>query len=93
MKSKVTIKVSSNRDLEIPSEVKRQLEPNSEYEISFNQEEIILKKISNTDKNQSSPTLRPGSGKSLLRHAGTWKGDDFEECLEAVYENRSDIEI
>ncbi len=93
MNSKITIKVSPTLDLEIPSEIKRKLEPNSEYEISFNQEEIILKKISTTDKNQSSPTLRPGSGKSLLRHAGTWKGDDFEQCLEAVYENRSDIEI
>lgn len=93
MKSKITVKVSSTLDLELPPEIKCQLEPDSEYEISFNNEEIVLKKISKIDKNQSSPTLRPRSGKSLLKHAGTWKGDDFEQCLEAVYENRSDIEI
>ena len=27
-------------------------------------------------------TYRPASGRSILRHAGTWEGDDFEECLE-----------
>lgn len=26
---------------------------------------------------------------SLLKHAGTWQGDDFEECLQAVYDNRT----
>ncbi len=25
---------------------------------------------------------------SLLKHAGTWIGDDFEECLQAVYAAR-----
>ena len=28
------------------------------------------------------------TARSLLRHAGTWAGDDFEECLEAVYASR-----
>ncbi|MEM7581320.1 MAG: DUF2281 domain-containing protein, partial [Cyanobacteria bacterium P01_A01_bin.80] len=23
-----------------------------------------------------------------LRHAGTWQGDDFDECLESVYATR-----
>jgi hypothetical protein len=27
---------------------------------------------------------RPASGRSILRHAGTWQGDDFEECLQMV---------
>ena len=31
---------------------------------------------------------RPASGRSILRHAGTWAGDDFEECLEMVYTTR-----
>lgn len=31
---------------------------------------------------------RPASGRSILRHAGTWAGDDFEECLEMVYATR-----
>lgn len=34
-------------------------------------------------------TYRPASGRSILRHAGTWQGDDFEECLQMVYDTRS----
>ncbi|MEM9219407.1 MAG: antitoxin family protein [Cyanobacteria bacterium P01_F01_bin.150] len=33
--------------------------------------------------------FQPASGRSLLRHAGTWVGDDFEECLQSVYTSRS----
>ncbi|OCQ90086.1 hypothetical protein BCD64_19325 [Nostoc sp. MBR 210] len=36
----------------------------------------------------TTPTFRPPSGRSLLRHAGKWEGDDFEECLRLVYESR-----
>ncbi|HKP54596.1 MAG TPA: hypothetical protein VJ183_18315 [Chloroflexia bacterium] len=28
---------------------------------------------------------------SLLKFAGTWEGDDFEECLQAVYDARGKI--
>ena len=38
-----------------------------------------------TDAQQA---YRPASGRSILRHAGTWAGDDFEECLEMVYATR-----
>lgn len=31
---------------------------------------------------------RPASGRSILRHAGTWAGDDFDECLKSVYATR-----
>lgn len=37
--------------------------------------------------------VRPSSGRSILRHAGTWAGDDFEECLQVVYDTRSEIEF
>ena len=33
-------------------------------------------------------SYRPASGRSILRHVGTWAGDDFEECLEMVYATR-----
>jgi hypothetical protein len=33
-------------------------------------------------------TYRPASGRSILRHAGTWEGEDFEECLQSVYATR-----
>ncbi len=42
---------------------------------------------------QPLPTLRPASGRSLLRHAGTWQGDDFEDCLQSVYDSRSEAEF
>jgi hypothetical protein len=50
------------------------------------------------DKSQPSspeapPPFRPPSGRSLLRHAGAWAGDDFEECLQLVYDTRSEIEF
>ncbi|MBG1269597.1 hypothetical protein [Nostoc sp. WHI] len=49
------------------------------------------------DESESSllptPPFRPASGRSLLRHAGTWEGDDFEECLRLVYESRSQLEF
>ena len=33
--------------------------------------------------------LPPSSGQSPLRHAGRWQGDDFEDCLQSVYDTRS----
>jgi hypothetical protein len=39
-----------------------------------------------TDSHQ--PAYRPASGRSILRHAGTWSGDDFHECLQSVYATR-----
>jgi Protein of unknown function (DUF2281) len=38
----------------------------------------------NPNDNSQTP-YRPASGRSLLRHAGTWAGDDFEECLQSVF--------
>jgi hypothetical protein len=35
------------------------------------------------------PESRPSTGGSLLRYAGTWVGDDLEECLKDVYANRT----
>ncbi|WP_414575133.1 DUF2281 domain-containing protein [Anabaena sp. CCY 9402-a] len=39
-----------------------------------------------TDSSQL--TYRPASGRSILRHAGNWVGDDFDECLQSVYVTR-----
>ena len=36
---------------------------------------------------------RPASGKSLLDYQGGWAGDDFEECLQLVYDSRSQVKI
>lgn len=37
---------------------------------------------------QTQSSYRRASGLSILRHAGTWQGDDFEECLQMVYNTR-----
>jgi hypothetical protein len=52
---------------------------------------IVLAEESKSEQVQ--PPFRPASGKSLLRHAGTWAGDDFEECLQLVYDTRSQIKL
>ncbi|TAE59233.1 MAG: hypothetical protein EAZ87_10405 [Nostocales cyanobacterium] len=33
------------------------------------------------------------SGHSILRHAGTWVGDDLEECMKLVSETRGKVKI
>ena len=39
------------------------------------------------------PVLNGSIGAELLQFAGTWRGDDFEECLQTVYETRSPAEF
>jgi hypothetical protein len=39
------------------------------------------------------PILRGSKAKDLLRFAGTWQGEDFEECLQRVYDTRSPSEF
>lgn len=39
------------------------------------------------------PTLRGSSASDLLQFADTWEGDDFEDCLQLVYETRSKAEF
>ncbi|MBD2770693.1 DUF2281 domain-containing protein [Iningainema tapete] len=41
-----------------------------------------------TPPENSQLPYRPASGRSILRHAGTWAGDDYEECLQLVYATR-----
>jgi hypothetical protein len=38
-------------------------------------------------------TYKPASGRSILRHAGKWVGDDLEDCLQLVYETRGKVKI
>ncbi|KYC35445.1 hypothetical protein WA1_06355 [Scytonema hofmannii PCC 7110] len=42
---------------------------------------------------ESEPILRGSKAKHLLKFAGTWQGDDFEECLQLVYNTRSQSEF
>ncbi|MCF4965826.1 hypothetical protein [Nostoc sp. CMAA1605] len=42
---------------------------------------------------EGEPILRGSKAKDLLKFANTWQGDDFEECLQLVYETRSQTEF
>jgi hypothetical protein len=35
------------------------------------------------------PSREPSTARSVLKHAGTWEGDDLEERLAEVYATRS----
>ncbi len=39
------------------------------------------------------PILHGSKAKELLKFAGTWQGEDFEECLQLVYDTRSQAEF
>ncbi|MEM9009088.1 MAG: hypothetical protein AAGE59_36980 [Cyanobacteria bacterium P01_F01_bin.86] len=40
----------------------------------------------------SDDDFRPATNSSLLETTETWAGDDFEDCLQTVYETRSQIQ-
>ncbi|MEA2574198.1 MAG: hypothetical protein QOH93_1496 [Chloroflexia bacterium] len=42
-----------------------------------------------TDNGAKEPGPKAAKLGDLLKHAGTWQGDDFEETLQAVYDNRT----
>lgn len=42
---------------------------------------------------EATPIIRGSKAEDLLKFAGTWQGDDFEECLQLVYETRSQAEF
>lgn len=44
--------------------------------------------LNETSSDNSQQPYRPASGRSILKHVGTWAGDDFEECLQSVYATR-----
>ena len=39
------------------------------------------------------PILRGSKAKDLLQFGGTWQGDDFEKCLQLVYDTRSEAKF
>lgn len=51
--------------------------------------------IKQKQEEKSSETInyRPASGRSILRHAGKWVGEDLEDCLQSVYETRGKVTI
>ncbi|MBS9389381.1 MAG: hypothetical protein HEQ33_10965 [Dolichospermum sp. WA123] len=50
-------------------------------------------KSSSVPAQDGEPILRGSKAKDLLKSAGTWQGDDFEKCLQLVYDTRSESEF
>ncbi|GAA6623343.1 DUF2281 domain-containing protein [Scytonema sp. NUACC26] len=51
-------------------------------------ESTYSESLQNNSSELSQLPYSPASGRSILRHAGTWAGDDYQECLELVYTSR-----
>lgn len=45
---------------------------------------VTFLKMKQSQNAQESSEARPSTATSLLKHAGTWAGDDIRECLEDV---------
>lgn len=59
--------------------------PIHQYETSGNEEKPKVQ--------EAKPLLRGSKAEDLVKFAGTWQGDDFEECLQLVYDTRSQAEF
>lgn len=46
-----------------------------------------------SDAISGEPVANGSTGADLLQFAGTWQGNDLEDCLEMVYETRSSAEF
>lgn len=54
-------------------------------------EQPAIEKPQNGTSESTPPHLRQSTVGDLLKFAGTWEGDDLEECLEVVYASRSQV--
>ena len=53
----------------------------------------FIKFIKDRQELHPESSYRPASSHSFLRHAGTWVGDDLEDCIQVVYETRGKIKV
>ena len=79
------------------NELRIQIE-NDLSQISANNLQVIAEFVEFIKKKQettqiSSTVYKPASERSILRHAGTWVGDDLEDCLQLMLETRGKLKI
>ncbi len=46
-----------------------------------------------TSEQKARPQDNESTASKLLKFAGTWEGDDFEQCLEDVYKTRGEAKF
>ena len=66
-------------------------EKNLPYENQDNQTTDIPNTIGGREAHQDSNNIRHAKGNGLLELESGWEGDDFEECLQSVYDTRTQI--
>jgi predicted transcriptional regulator len=54
-----------------------------------NEFQQMMTRIKQQPLRRAEPIRRGATAQDLLKFAGTWQGDDLEECLKLVYETRS----
>ena len=59
------------------------------HEHELNGHRVRLTVLDDENSGKDDPESRRSTAADLLKHAVGWAGDDFEECLQAVYDNRS----
>ncbi len=71
------------------------LDPSTKKDDTSNGDSESLPEESKTqpEVQEATPIIRGSKAEDLLKFAGTWQGDDFEECLQLVYQTRSQAEF
>ena len=54
---------------------------------------FLVQKEQQTPPTEPFSDFRPPTSGTLLSHSETWAGDDFEDCLQTVYETRSRLQV
>jgi hypothetical protein len=75
---------SQTEDLEQQTENSTSATPAAENEL-----QQMMTHIKQQPLRRAEPIRRGATAQDLLKFAGTWQGDDLEECLRLVYETRS----
>ncbi|HEY9703652.1 MAG TPA: hypothetical protein V6C58_14480 [Allocoleopsis sp.] len=84
-------------NLELQEKIKKQISriPPEKLPIILNFLDSIQDKstVNQPQLQRISPIKRGKKAEDLLRYAGTWQGDDLEDCLRFVQENRSQTQF
>ena len=79
--------------LELRQKIEQNLLTISPENLKFIDEFVEFIKYKQETSLSEKTNYEPASGRSILRHAGTWVGDDLEECLKLVSETRGKVKI
>ena len=83
IKYQESVKLSGRKTVATPTIQKPE---KNQFKSAVDNQSVISTTLDNTQTVSSKSTAR-----SLLKFAGTWAGDDLEECLKQVYQLRGKI--